>query len=35
MVKAFAHEPLTDFTKLENKQAFEEALQRVNAQIRD
>jgi len=33
MVKAFAHEPLTDFTKSENKQAFEEALQRVNAQI--
>ena len=33
MVKELAHEPLTDFTKLDNKQAFEEALHRVNAQI--
>ena len=33
MVKAFAHEPLTDFTKSENKQAFKEALQRVNSQL--
>ena len=33
MVKVFAREALTDFTKSENKQAFKEALQRVNAQI--
>jgi 1-pyrroline-5-carboxylate dehydrogenase len=33
MVKAFAHEPLTDFTKSENKQAFKEELQRVNSQL--
>ncbi len=33
MVKEYTHEPLTDFTKVDNRQAFEEALQRVNLEL--
>ena len=34
MVTTYKHEPLTDFTKEENKQAFNDALQLVNSQLR-
>ncbi|MFC7394955.1 L-glutamate gamma-semialdehyde dehydrogenase [Scopulibacillus cellulosilyticus] len=33
MVLSYKHEQLTDFTNLENKKAFEEALQVVNSQL--
>ena len=33
MVREYRHEPFTDFSKVENKAAFEEALQLVNSQL--
>ena len=33
MVKEYRHEPFTDFSKAENKAAFEEALQLVNSRL--